>query len=144
VTESKTVYSTILRVDDTVYLAGQGGLLADGTVVPGGVAAQTTQTLHNIVALLEVEGARLGDLVQATCFLTDIDDLKLFNEAWDQFFGDTRRPTRATVAVSALPFGLRVEITCLARIPSQAHGDRSTVDGEVGRRPQAVRPGEDR
>lgn len=83
---------------------------------------------EQMIALLEDEGAHLGDLVQATCFLTDIEDLKLFNEAWDQFFGDTQRPTRATVAVSALPFGLRVEITCLARIPSQARATSHRSD----------------
>lgn len=109
-------YTSIVRVGETVYLSGQGGLDASGEVVEGGISGETRQTLQNIETNLRSAGAELSDLVTATCYLVDIDELGEFNSAWQSYFGSTVPPARTTVAVSSLPFGLRLEITCQAQI----------------------------
>ena len=48
----KSPYSPVVRSGDHVYTAGQVGFDATGTLVKGGVAEQTRQTLANLEACL--------------------------------------------------------------------------------------------
>jgi 2-iminobutanoate/2-iminopropanoate deaminase len=109
-------YRPVVRAGDFVIVSGQGGMV-DGAVVPGGVAAETTQAIANLSTLLESEGASLDDVVKTTCFLTDMDDFATFNTAYMEAFGD-HRPARSTVAVAALPAGFVVEIEAWAFVGS--------------------------
>jgi 2-iminobutanoate/2-iminopropanoate deaminase len=109
-------YTSIVRAGNTVYLSGQGGFAASGEIVKGGIGQETRQTLNNVETQLRSIGASLSDLVTATCYLVDINDLADFNEAWQDYFGDTVPPARTTVAVASLPFGLRLEVTCQAQM----------------------------
>lgn len=119
-------YSTVIRVGDIVYLSGQGGFLPDGERAIGGIIPETHATLDNVSELLGRAGASLRDLTQVTCYLVDIEELVDFNSAWDDYFGDSPRPTRTTIAAAALPFGLRLEMTCTAHIRADAsHGGAS-------------------
>lgn len=108
-------YSPIVRAGKWLVCSGQVGL-RDGTLVDGGVRAQTTQALANVGALLEGEGATLAAVVKTTVFLTDIDDFAAMNEEYATAFGD-HRPARSTVGVAALPLGAVVEVEAWARVP---------------------------
>lgn len=97
-------------------MSGQLGL-RDGVLVEGGVAAQTSQALANLVAQLETMGATLDDVVKTLCFLTDMDTFATFNESYIAGFG-AHRPARSTVGVAALPAaGAGVEIEAWAFKP---------------------------
>lgn len=112
---AKGPYSTAIEADGTLYIAGQGGFLADGTIAPGGIRAETRATLENVRRIMESMGDwSLADLTQVTCYLADIDEWGELNEEYAAFFGDGPAPTRTAVGVASLPFGLRVEMTCVA------------------------------
>jgi 2-iminobutanoate/2-iminopropanoate deaminase len=96
-------------------VSGQLGLV-DGAIVPGGVAAQTTQAVQNLKAQLASVGASLSDIAKTLCFLTDMDTFATFNEAYVAGFGDSR-PARSTIGVAALPLGGNVEIEAWAYKP---------------------------
>ena len=108
-------YSPIVRAGEWLVCSGQVGQL-DGTMVDGGVAEQTRQALANLRALLEGEGASLGDVVKTTVFLTDIGDFGAMNEVYVEAFGE-HRPARSTIGVAALPLGAAVEIELWAMAP---------------------------
>jgi len=108
-------YSPMVRAGDWLVVSGQLGMV-DGVIVDGGVAAQATQSVANIVALLATEGAAATDVVKTTVFLADIADLAVLNEAYMAAFGD-HRPARSTFAVAGLPFGGAVEIEAWAYAP---------------------------
>jgi 2-iminobutanoate/2-iminopropanoate deaminase len=98
-----------------VFTAGQIALdPATGEVVAGGVAEQTERVFANLKAILEAAGSDLGAVLKATVFLTDMNDFKAMNEIYARAFGQ-HRPARSTVAVAALPRGVRVEIDVIAR-----------------------------
>jgi len=109
-------YSPFVRAGDFIIVSGQGGM-KDGTIVEGGVAAQTTQTMANIAERLAEAGATLSDVVKTLCFLTDMDTFATFNAAYAEAFG-THRPARSTVEVSALPGGMSVEVEAWAYKPA--------------------------
>lgn len=109
-------YRPVVRAGDFLIVSGQVGI-SDGELVEGGVAAQTTQAIANMAALLAGEGASLADVVKTTCFLTDMREFATFNEAYVAGFGD-HRPSRSTVGVAALPApGIVVEIEAWAHSP---------------------------
>lgn len=111
-------YSPAVRAGDWLVLAGQVGLdPATGTLVVGGAAAETTQALANIAAVLADCGARLTDVAKVSVFVTDLGDFATINEAYANAFGG-HRPARTTVQVAALPADAAVEIEAWAHHPA--------------------------
>ena len=107
-------YSQAIAAGELIFCAGQVALdPATGDSVTGDVRAQTERVLDNLAAVLAAAGSDLGQVVKTTVYLTDFNDFAAMNEVYAERFG-CHRPARATVGVSALPKGLRVEIECVA------------------------------
>jgi 2-iminobutanoate/2-iminopropanoate deaminase len=109
-------YTPVVRAGDFIFVSGQLGIV-DGSLVEGGVAAQTRQAVANLAAQLDTMGATLTDVVKTTCFLVDMDVFATFNDAYVDAFG-THRPARSTIAVRELPAGGHVEIEAVAYSPA--------------------------
>ncbi len=105
-------YQPLVRAGGWLICSGQLGL-RDGALVDGGVAAQVTQAVANVGALLAGAGARLEAVAKTTVFLTDMADYAAMNEAYVAAFGN-HRPARSAVAVAGLPLGGRVEVEAWA------------------------------
>ena len=101
-----------------VYCAGAiGRRKGEVALVAPDVTAQTIQTLDNLAATLADAGSDLSRVLRTTCYLADIADYQLFNDAYLQRFSDeSRRPARVCFAVGALPFDAKVEIEALAYV----------------------------
>lgn len=109
-------YSQAIIHNNTVYCSGQISLTADGSGPVGDTAAeQTVQVMKNVEAVLKAAGTELSKVVKTTIFLTDMNDFAAVNKVYGDAFGD-HRPARSTVAVSALPKGVQVEIEVLAAL----------------------------
>lgn len=107
-------YSQGMVVDNLVFTAGQIPLdPASGELLSGTVGEQTALVLRNVRAILEAADSGLDRVVKTTVFLTDMADFAAMNEAYTAAFGN-HRPARSTVAVAALPKGVRVEIDAIA------------------------------
>ena len=106
-------YSQAIAAGDLVFCAGQVALEPGGDSVTGDVRAQTDRVIDNLSAVLVAAGSDLQHVVKTTVYLTDFTDFSAMNEVYAKRFG-SHRPARATIGVSALPKGLRVEIECVA------------------------------
>jgi 2-iminobutanoate/2-iminopropanoate deaminase len=111
-------YSPAVRAGDFVVLAGQVGIDAGGTLVGGGIEAETTQVLANIQAVLGDCGASWADVARATIFLIDLGNFATVNALYEGAIG-AHRPARTTVGVAALPAGAQVEIECWVYLPEE-------------------------
>src|SRR5690242_4416137 len=79
--------SGAVRVDQTLYLAGQIGVdPKTGKLVEGGIEAETKQTLENIKAVLERNGSGMDKVVKCTVFLADIKEWPLMNGVYKTYF----------------------------------------------------------
>ncbi len=99
----------------TVYLSGQIPLDPVSMTMVGGddVVAQTEQVMKNLEAVLKAAGCSFADVARCGIFLTDLSDFAKVNEVYGRYF-PVNPPARATVQVSALPRGAKVEIDCIA------------------------------
>jgi len=107
-------YSPGIRTEGFVFASGSIGIdPATGTLVAGGVEAQTRQAIQNLSRVLEAGGSSLKQVVKTTVFLLDMGDFAKMNQVYAGFFGDAP-PARSTVQVGALPGGASVEIEAIA------------------------------
>ena len=112
--EPSKIYSKVVEANGFVFLAGQiGDAPGSQGPVPGGIEAETRAMLENVGRLLRAAGLDYRDVVKATVYLTDIGDFAAMNAIYREYF-PVEPPTRATVAVTALAVGARVEIEVIA------------------------------
>lgn len=100
-----------------LFAAGQVGTdPKTGKLVPGGIEAETTQTIQNVKAILDAGGASLDDVVTVTVYLSNMDDFPRMNAVYQTFFKAGSYPARTTVGVAKLVFGASVEMTMTAAV----------------------------
>jgi len=106
-------FSEAVRVGNLLFLSGQLGRDASGRVVPGGIAAETRQTMANIQAALERHGSSLDRVVKATVFMADMSEWAEMNRVYVTYFPN-HLPARSALGANGLALGARVEIECIA------------------------------
>lgn len=108
-------YSQAMVVGDLLFTSGQISLRPDGTLNDGDIAAQTTQVLANLKAVIEAAGADLSKVVKTTVFLKNLDDFVPMNNIYAEVFGG-HKPARSTVQVAKLPRDVLVEIEAIVSL----------------------------
>ena len=107
-------YSVATEANGFVFISGQVGIdIATGSLVTGGVEAETHQTMRNVGNILADLGLGFSDIVKTTIFLADMADFPVVNEAYGQYVADAK-PARSTVQVAGLPLGVQLEIEVIA------------------------------
>lgn len=109
-------YAQGIIAGNLVFVSGQLGLDPQTGEMKGpDLAAQATQALANLKAVLNAANGDIDHVTAVDVYLTDMDDFKEFNAIYASVF-DGHKPARAVVAVKALPKGGRVEIKCIASL----------------------------
>jgi 2-iminobutanoate/2-iminopropanoate deaminase len=108
-------FSSAVRVDNTLYLSGNVGVLPGSLdLAPGGIQGETKQTLDNIRAVAEHFGSSMDKVVKCTVFLADIGEWGAMNEVYRTYFKNP--PARSALGANGLALNARVEIECIAAI----------------------------
>ena len=109
-------YSQAIRAGKFIFYSGQIPLNpSSGTLVDGGIEAQTRQVITNMRAMLYASGCDFSDVVKTTIYLTNLSDFATVNEIYGECFSEVP-PARACVQVAALPKGAMVEIEWIATV----------------------------
>ncbi len=107
-------YSQAVKCGGFLFCSGQIPLdPVTGKMVAGGIVEQTTRVLRNLEAVLAAGNATLKSVVKTTVYLVDLEEFSAMNDVYKEFFPENP-PARATVEVSKLPAGARVEIEAVA------------------------------
>jgi len=108
-------FSEAVQVENVLYLSGQVGIVPKTQkLIEGGIQTESLQAMENIKSVAEAYGYGMSDIVKCTIFLTDLKELKVFNDNYKSFFATGRYPARSAVEVRALALGSRVEVECMA------------------------------
>ena len=109
-------YSQAVRVGDTVYLSGQIPLDPQTMeLVEGDIGARARRVFDNLASVMQEAGCSLSDIVKLTFYLVDVEQFGQVNEVMAEYF-DAPFPSRATVAVAALPKGAPIEVEAVAHL----------------------------
>ena len=110
----------ILASGQLLFVSGQIAIdpLTHQIVAPEDVQAQTVQVMKNLEAVLTAAGASFEQVVKTTVFLADMQDFAQVNLIYSQYFAEATAPARACVEVSRLPKDVKVEIDCIAVLPT--------------------------
>ena len=122
--EPRGKFPHIKRAGDLLFVSGTSSRRPDNTIagadadqygaVTLDIKVQTMAVIENIRDILSSMGAGLEDLVEMSVFLVNMNDFKVYNETYAQYF-DSNGPTRTTVAVHQLPHPhLLIEIKAIA------------------------------
>jgi 2-iminobutanoate/2-iminopropanoate deaminase len=107
-------YSVAIRTGELVFASGQLGLdPATGSLVQGGIEAETRQALTNIRNVLKDAGSGIDLVVKTIVFMKDMAEFPKMNAVYAEFFPENP-PARSTVEVAALPKNGTVEIEAIA------------------------------
>jgi 2-iminobutanoate/2-iminopropanoate deaminase len=107
-------YSQAIKANGLVFVSGQLALKPDHAEIVGdSIQEQTEQVFDNLQAILEEAGSGLDRIVKSTVFLVDLGDFGGMNEVYARRVGQPP-PARATVEISNLPSGAKVEIEAIA------------------------------
>ena len=106
-------FSSAVQVDNTLYLSGNlGNVPGKNELVPGGIEAETRQTMDNIETVLETFGSSMDKVVKCTVFLADMQEWPAMNAVYRSYFDNP--PARSALGASGLALDARVEIECIA------------------------------
>ena len=108
--------SQAIRANGFVFVSGQLALRPDHAEIVGEeIGEQTERVFDNLQAILEEAGSGLDKIVKTTVFLTDLGDFAGMNDVYARRVGQPP-PARATVEISNLPSGAKVEIEAIALV----------------------------
>lgn len=108
-------YSQGWRAGDFIFVTGTGPIdPVTGNLVGDTIEQQTEQTIKNISAILEADGATLRDLVKVTVHLSNTSHFARYNSVYAKRFSQPY-PVRTTVGsdLGHTP-GMLIEIDCIA------------------------------
>ena len=108
-------FSQAVDAGGFIYFSGQVGQdPTTGTLVAGGIAAETDRLFENLSAVLKAAGRSFDDVVRAGVFLTSMGDFAAMNGIYAKYFSQPF-PARTTIGAAALPLGACVEIDLVVK-----------------------------
>ena len=111
-------FSQAVRVGDVLYLSGAlGNVPGKLELVPGGIEAETRQTMANIETVLKENGLTFADIFKCTVMLADMSQWAAFNRVYLEYFDPDRLPARSAFGANGLALDARLELECMAHMP---------------------------
>jgi enamine deaminase RidA (YjgF/YER057c/UK114 family) len=109
--------------DRILFTAGMTGRQPDGTIIPGGMAAQTRRTMERLQAILQHAGADFSQVMKQLLFITDMEAHATHGRAVRaEFFGEAR-PTSTALGVQRLADpAMLIEIELVVDLPGDPAG----------------------
>ena len=106
-------YSQGIEKNGILYTSGQIPIdPLTNQLVSGNFSKQVQVVLGNIKSIVEEGGFTIEHIVKTTVFLKDLNNFKIVNEIYEEFFKN-EFPARSAVEVSELPLNAEIEIEAI-------------------------------
>ena len=79
-------YNQAVRVDDTLYISGQIGVILGTRNLLNNVEDQTRQIFTYLEEILKGAGGGLNNIVRTTVYMYDINDFSAVNDIYKTYF----------------------------------------------------------
>ncbi len=114
-------FSPGVKVENLLFLSGQGPLNEKGEIAGTTIQEQTKAVMDNIGKILKKAGGSFDNLVSVTVYLRTLDDVPGMNEVYAAYF-DGSFPARTTVQAGLLSYKgtpFRIEVQAVAALDKQ-------------------------
>ena len=108
-----------LGAQSMIFVSGEVGRDASGKIVPGDFTVEVRQCFANLESALARAGAQFADVVRITAYVKNLADYPVYAAVRNEIFAN-HWPASASVGVSDLLLGARIEIDAVAVIASTA------------------------
>ena len=115
-------YSDVVVTDCFAYVAGKIAADRKSDIAIGNIEDETRLCMELIRDTLAMEGLGLSDIIKVNIFMKHLHEFDRMNAVYRSFFAKGREPARTTVGVADVLFGCRIEIECVARLPTARRG----------------------
>jgi enamine deaminase RidA (YjgF/YER057c/UK114 family) len=96
-------YSQVVKVGNTVYIAGQVSAGSDGNVIGKcDPETQVRQVWRNIEAAVKAAGGTLQHIVKTTTYVTNIQHASAVRKVREELFQSSNPPTSTLLVVAGL------------------------------------------
>ncbi|MBI5183848.1 MAG: deaminase [Nitrospinae bacterium] len=114
--EPKGTYSQSISHNGILYISGQIPIEPNtGNIIRGTIEEEARATFENIKIIIEEAGSKMEDTLKVTCYLSNMDDLKGFNNIYKEYFPKDP-PARTTIQAGRLPMDVKLEIDAIVTI----------------------------
>ena len=112
-------YSHVVKVGKLLFIAGQVGAKADGTVAGPTMREQFEQALSNLSVALKSQGADFSHLAKINIFVTSITEFREPEvvKVREKYFGDNKPASTLVQIVQLANRAFKVEIEAVAALP---------------------------
>ena len=108
-------YNQAILSGDTLFISGQIAINPEtNELVLDTIENETNQVMLNLKAILDEAGMTFENVVKTSIFLNDMHNFSIVNGVYAKYINEETAPARETVAVSALPKFVNVEISMIA------------------------------
>jgi len=106
-----------------LFTAGMTGRQPDGTMAPGGMAAQTQRTMERLQAILQRAGANFAQVIKQVLYITDMEAHATSGRAVRAAFFGAARPASTALGVRRLADpAMLIEIELVVDLPDSPAG----------------------
>lgn len=106
-------YSQAVSADGFCFLAGQGPLNLDGTIVRDSLESQLRRCFENLNAVARAAGTDLGRAVRIGVYLKPGTDLGEYNRVYAELITAEPPPARTTIFSDFTDFDVEIDAICL-------------------------------
>jgi len=107
-------YNQAIKINSILYLSGQIPLTIKMDLIQNDLKAEVNQVMKNLEAVLNAAKMNFKNVIKSSIFLDNMENFKVVNEVYGEYFENEIAPARETVAVKTLPKNVRVEISMIA------------------------------
>ena len=108
-------YNQAILSGNTLYTSGQIAINPEtNEMVLDSIENETNQVMQNLKAILNEADMTFNNVVKTSIFLNDMHNFSVVNSVYAKYIDEETAPARETVAVSALPKFVNVEISMIA------------------------------
>jgi enamine deaminase RidA (YjgF/YER057c/UK114 family) len=107
-----------------LFTAGMTGRRPDGSIIAGGMAAQTQRTFERLQAIVERAGGHLQQSIKQMLYVTDLDAYYAQGRAArTAFFGEARLASTGLVVRRLADPAMLIEVELVVDLPGAAQGE---------------------
>ncbi|WP_291116923.1 Rid family detoxifying hydrolase [Flavobacterium sp. UBA6135] len=108
-------YNQAILNGNILFISGQIAINPEtNEMVLDSIENETNQVMQNLKAILNAAEMTFENVVKTSIFLNDMHNFSLVNSVYAKYIEEKTAPARETVAVSALPKFVNVEISMIA------------------------------